>query len=325
MKKRFRTLKHYLIPHAGNKFKPAVFAKESVAVLVFGLFLVQSVYFFGSHIVLQRTGFTAAVLPAALTDLTNTDRVAAGHARLTPDAHLAQAAQKKAEDMAAKGYFAHVSPEGRTPWYWLDLVGYDYTYAGENLAVNFTDSLDVEEGWMNSPAHHANIVKPEYTQIGIGTAQGVYEGKETTFVVELFATLPEKATVATVSKNPTPQKAVVASAVSPEVSSASPVVEETKVLGAQTETPTSVGGTTLATVASSPNHVMRWLFGIFAALIAVILVLAIFAKRKVHYLEAAGGIMIMGVALAFIFFNGATSSGVQLPRESQGASVSLAL
>lgn len=322
LKKRFRRLKHYLVPHKGNKFRPAVFAKESVAVLVFALFLVQSVYFFGMHIVLKNTGFTAAVLPAALTDLTNADRTAAGHARLTPDAHLTQAAQKKAEDMAAKGYFAHISPEGKTPWHWLDAVGYEYTYAGENLAINFTDSLDVEEGWMNSPAHHANIVKPEYTQIGIGTAQGIYEGKETTFVVELFAALPDKAEVAPVPKTAPPQKNVVAAAAAPQASPAP--AEESRVLGAQVESSPS-GAPTLAAVASSPGHVIRWIFGIFAVLVSVLLGVAIFAKRKVHYLEAAGGVVLIGAALALVFFNGAGVSGVELPRESQGASVSLAL
>ena len=322
MKKRFRRLRHYLIPHAGNKFKPAVFAKESVAVVVFALFLVQSVYFFGTHLVLRNTGFTAAVLPAALTDLTNADRAAAGHARLTPDAHLTQAAQKKAEDMAAKGYFAHISPEGKTPWYWLDAVGYEYTYAGENLAINFTDSLDVEEGWMNSPAHHANIVKPEYTQIGIATAQGIYDGKETTFVVELFAALPDKAEVVSVPKTASPQKNVIAAAAAPQASPVS--AEESRVLGAQVESSSS-GGPTLAAVASSPGHVIRWIFGIFAVLVSVLLGVAIFAKRKVHYLETAGGVILIGVALALVFFNGAGVSGVELPRESQGASVSLVL
>ncbi|MSU73733.1 CAP domain-containing protein [Candidatus Kaiserbacteria bacterium] len=322
MMKRFRRLKHYLVPHKGNKFKPAVFAKESVAVLVFALFLVQSLYFFGTHIVLKNTGFTAAVLPAALTDLTNADRAAAGHARLTPDAHLTQAAQKKAEDMAAKGYFAHISPEGKSPWYWLDAVGYEYTYAGENLAINFTDSLDVEEGWMNSPAHHANIVKPEYTQIGIGTAQGIYEGKETTFVVELFAALPDKAEVATVPKTAPQQKNVVAAAATPQASPAP--AEESRVLGTQVESSAS-GAPTLAAVASSPGHVIRWIFGIFAVLVSALLGVAIFAKRKVHYLEAAGGVVLIGVALALVFFNGSGVSGVELPRESQGASVSLAL
>src|SRR3989344_6651963 len=137
--KRFRKLKHYLIPHAGNKFKPALLAKESVAVMVLVLLVIEGMYVIGTPL-LQKTGFTAAVLPAALADLTNKDRLAEGGGALAFDAHLAKAAQAKANDMAAQGYFAHVSPDGKTPWYWLDSVGYNYTYAGENPATNFTDS-----------------------------------------------------------------------------------------------------------------------------------------------------------------------------------------
>lgn len=331
MAKRFRRLKHYLIPHAGNMFKPGVFARESVAVLVLGLILVEGAYFFGTHILLQNAGFTAAVLPAALTDLTNADRAAAGHIALSHDPRLAQAAQKKAEDMAAKGYFSHVSPEGRTPWYWLEAVGYEYTYAGENLAINFTDSMDVEEAWMNSPEHHANIVKPEYTQIGIGTARGMYQGQETVFVVELFAALPDRAAAPVASKGVQVPKSVAASPAAP---SAAP--ERTRVLGAQVggvsgdaaddnAAPASSGGSLFATIASSPNHVVTWIFSIFAALIGLLLGIAIFAKRKVHYLEAAGGVILIGAALAFIFLNSSGISDVQIPSDSQAASVSLAL
>ena len=59
----------------------------------------------------------------------------------------------KAQDMATLGYFAHVSPDGKTPWYWIEKVGYDYQYAGENLAINFSDSKDVTNAWMASPLH----------------------------------------------------------------------------------------------------------------------------------------------------------------------------
>ncbi|MDO8576348.1 MAG: CAP domain-containing protein [bacterium] len=320
MKKIHRRIKHFLFAHKGNKFKPGVFARESVGVLVLGLILVEGVYFFGTNLVLQNTGFTAAVLPAALTDLTNNDRAAAGHRALVHDPLLAQAAQKKAEDMAAKGYFAHISPEGKSPWYWLDAVGYKYTYAGENLAVDFTDSMDVEKGWMNSPAHRANIVKPEYTQIGVGTARGMYQGRETTFVVELFATIPAATKVVTVPKNAAPQKTVVA----PVVESPAPPAPESRVLGVQS-VPASSAMPSLAAVASSPNHLVTWIFGIFAALVALLLALAIFAKRKVHYLEAAGGAILIGAALAFMALNASNIQGVQLPQDGQAASVSLAL
>ncbi len=326
MKKRFRRLKHYLIPHAGNKFKPAIFAKESVAVLVLALFLVEGVYFLDTQTFLAHGGFTASVLPAALTGLTNKDRAAAGYKELTHDPLLAQAAQNKAEDMAAKGYFAHISPEGKTPWYWLGAVGYEYSYAGENLAVDFTDSIDVEQGWMNSPAHHANIVKPEYTQIGIGTAQGTYQGKETTFVVEFFAAVPNSQKVPTVPKSVAVQKVTAP----PESSQGSQVlgaqVESTpKPIAKETTQPTAARGTTFATVASSPNHLVTWIFSGFAVLVVALLGLATFAKKKVHYIEAAGGAVLIGVALSLVFFNGTGSSDIRLPPDGQAASVSLAL
>jgi hypothetical protein len=88
--------------------------------------------------------------------------------------------------MVQKSYFAHNSPEGLTPWHWFKEAGYDFTYAGENLAVNFGDSIDVNRAWMNSPLHRANILNGHFTEIGIATAEGIYEGRPTIFVVQLF-------------------------------------------------------------------------------------------------------------------------------------------
>jgi hypothetical protein len=92
----------------------------------------------------------------------------------------------KANDMATKGYFAHTSPEGLSPWYWFKQAGYDFVYAGENLAVNFSDSAEVDKAWMNSPGHRDNILNTKYTEVGIATANGMYQGRPTTFVVQEF-------------------------------------------------------------------------------------------------------------------------------------------
>jgi uncharacterized protein YkwD len=89
--------------------------------------------------------------------------------------------------MAAKSYFAHVSPEGVKPWHWLDVAGYRYDYAGENLALNFTDSQDVADAWMRSPTHRSNLLKSAYTEIGTGVATGTYQGSEAVFIVQLYA------------------------------------------------------------------------------------------------------------------------------------------
>ncbi|OHB15862.1 MAG: hypothetical protein A2431_01215 [Candidatus Zambryskibacteria bacterium RIFOXYC1_FULL_39_10] len=130
----------------------------------------------------------SAIYASVLVNLTNKDRVAANVAELIINPVLEKAAQMKADDMAAKSYFAHNTPEGNTPWYWFEQAGYKYKYAGENLAVNFENSADVETAWMNSRGHFLNIVNPKYTEIGIATSTGVYKGRTATFVVQLFGT-----------------------------------------------------------------------------------------------------------------------------------------
>jgi len=129
-----------------------------------------------------------AVLPAVVIDLTNAERLEGAAGTLIRSVKLDEAARLKAEDMAQKEYFAHDSPGGITPWYWFDKVNYSYAHAGENLAIHFNDSGTVVEAWMNSPSHRANIVNKKYTEIGVGTAEGMYEGQETVFVVQLFGT-----------------------------------------------------------------------------------------------------------------------------------------
>lgn len=138
------------------------------------------------RIVLNGVDGLAAVVASTLVDLTNTDRSVRGLVSLKINPLLVQAAQAKADDMATKGYFSHNSPDGTTPWYWFGTAGYDFETAGENLAIDFFESAEVESAWMNSPTHYANIVNESFTEIGIATAHGMYQGHQTTFVVQLF-------------------------------------------------------------------------------------------------------------------------------------------
>ncbi len=145
---------------------------------------------------LIQNGQQAAVVTSVLTELTNTDRTRNGVGKLTVNPKLTAIAQAKANDMAQNGYFAHTSPDGKTPWYWLKQGGYVYTYAGENLAVNFSDSAAVEAAWMKSPTHRANLLNGKFTEVGIATAVGMYKGEKTTFVVQVFGT-PNPSTTST--------------------------------------------------------------------------------------------------------------------------------
>ena len=166
-------LQHHFIPHHTNGFKPYALRAPSASLLLLFVLFVESLYLFTTTIVLPRSNQYAAIFASVLIDQTNLIRVNEKINTLAINEALNQAAKLKVEDMASKGYFAHFSPDGKTPWYWFSQAGYDYVSAGENLAVNFTDSQEVTDAWMNSPAHRANIESGNYQEIGIATANGV--------------------------------------------------------------------------------------------------------------------------------------------------------
>lgn len=187
-------LKQVFIPHESNEYKPHFWRKASLS---FILFVIVAVFFSSTlqRIIIIKTDFLASVYPKVLTDLTNADRHQYNLGFLKVNPVLERAAMLKAEDMVSKGYFAHRSPDGVTPWYWFREAGYDFAYAGENLAIHFSDSAEVDRAWMNSPSHRANILSSNFTEIGIAVKRGFYEGKETTFVVQMFGSPKEEVKV----------------------------------------------------------------------------------------------------------------------------------
>ncbi len=202
-------LKKHFIPHEENDHRPHILRGSSIRNIVVVIIFLEIITFLLPTLThLNTAGNMAAILPAVLDDLTNEKRQSQNLAILTVNPVLNKAAEMKAEDMAINGYFAHTSPEGKTPWYWLEQVGYQYQYAGENLAINFSDSKDVTNAWMASLSHKANIVKTDYTEIGTGIATGIYEGHKTIFVVQIYANpLPVVlgASIENTSIKPTPQ------------------------------------------------------------------------------------------------------------------------
>ncbi len=106
---------------------------------------------------------------------------------LIENAKLNAAAKAKAEDMFAKQYFEHVSPDGTDPGELVKAYGYEYITTGENLILgNFTDEKEVVQLWMDSPGHRANIVNNRYTQIGVAMVKGKYKGKTAWIGVQEF-------------------------------------------------------------------------------------------------------------------------------------------
>lgn len=147
---------------------------------------------------------TASITEQDLLRFTNIQRVANGLSPLTLNPELTNAAQMKAKDMFAKDYWAHVSPDGTTPWVWIRDSGYDYLYAGENLARGFNSSQDVVTAWMNSPEHRANMLSPNYTDIGFAIQQGTLTGTETTLVVQEFGSPYNGTDTGSTDISPTP-------------------------------------------------------------------------------------------------------------------------
>lgn len=244
----------------------------------------------------------AAVVSAVLVELANGDRAGAGLSELSVSPRLIAAAQAKADDMAENGYFAHVSPQGVDPWHWFQKAGYSFDYAGENLAVNFADSGDVNTAWMNSPTHRQNILNAHFTEIGIATAQGMYQGRPATFVVQEFGT------PAGYSVRQTLQTAVVPhNATEPAVATAKPIARN--VLGTS-KTETSARPATPAAPASSalpwwayfaafPRSVLSGAYLALALLIIAALAYTTRFEMRKHHLphatRAALLIALMGV------------------------------
>ncbi|MDD5084120.1 MAG: CAP domain-containing protein [Candidatus Moranbacteria bacterium] len=126
------------------------------------------------------------ITPKKVVELVNQDRAKEGLAPLRVSEELTKAAQAKADDMAKEDYFAHTSPKGRTPWYWIQQSEYDYRFAGENLAIHFTDAESQEQAWMISVKHKENILSPKYQDIGVAVDHTVQNGQSTIIVVQMF-------------------------------------------------------------------------------------------------------------------------------------------
>ncbi len=103
-----------------------------------------------------------------LLEATNKQRLAQGLQPLKLNPQLEEAAQVKAQDMGAKNYWSHVTPEGNQPWSFIDEANYSYRKAAENLAYGFTTSESTVTGWMNSPSHRENVLDPVLQEVGFG-------------------------------------------------------------------------------------------------------------------------------------------------------------
>lgn len=95
-----------------------------------------------------------------------------GRQPLSVDSRLDAAAQRHADDMLARSYFAHRDPDGKTVRERARDGGFDWSAIGENIAEGQQSVKEVMESWMRSAGHRENILDRRYTRTGVGLALG---------------------------------------------------------------------------------------------------------------------------------------------------------
>jgi uncharacterized protein YkwD len=205
--------------HSKTYHKPYWPYLPLVAIVITGFILGNSSWLPGRPAVLS---YATSMSIQQLLDSTNSQRISNGLGALALNGTLDNAAQAKANDMAARDYWSHNTPDGQTPWTFMDAAGYHYQLAGENLAYGFASAQDTLTGWMNSPGHRANILNGGYTEVGFGYINiANYQGTgPETLVVAMYAT-PASPPVQAATPTPAAVNNTVAAAQSAPASSSS--------------------------------------------------------------------------------------------------------
>jgi len=159
-----------------------IYKIKFVIILFFALFQIGQ----------ARIAFSVSITSEEMIELTNASRTEAGLPILSINEKLSLAAQKKASDMFEFQYFEHNSPSGKTPWEFIKSTGYEYRYAGENLAIDFISAKGTHKALMQSLSHRENILNEKYTEIGIAVIEGMFEGSRSIIIVEEFGNPLEK-------------------------------------------------------------------------------------------------------------------------------------
>jgi len=169
-----------------NNHWPHALRPSSLIAYGTGLLLIKLAVTALFFITFPTPGYFSKEQVEKIFNLTNEARKAASLHELSFDPYLSKVAETRASDMAEKKYFSHYTPEGYAPWYFIDTSIYDYKYAGENLAMNFTEMESVQNGFMASPGHKNNILNPRFYDVGFAIKPFEINGKKTQVLVSIF-------------------------------------------------------------------------------------------------------------------------------------------
>ncbi|GES32482.1 CAP domain-containing protein [Streptomyces angustmyceticus] len=111
---------------------------------------------------------TAAAFAQKIVELVNAQRAQHGCGPLSVDRRLQAAAQAHSDDMAARNYYEHNTPEGVDPGTRMTKAGFPWASWAENIFKSPKDPATAMDGWMKSPGHRDNILNCSYKSTGVG-------------------------------------------------------------------------------------------------------------------------------------------------------------
>lgn len=226
------------VPNEKNCFLPQALRSQYLFWYGAGLLMIK-IALVSLILVLPSTEIFSAITADRLISLINQARQVKNLSALTLNTSLNSVADLKVNDMLAKNYFDHTSPAGISPWYWFKQIGYNYLYAGENLAMGFTESDAVFQAWMNSPSHRDNILNPNYQEMGLAVKSGQIKDHSDTLAVLVFGK----------RQTSSPKKSV-----APTTPAKTPIVKSTPTVSAKPSnvpSPTALKTTPLSSATSS--------------------------------------------------------------------------
>lgn len=173
------------LKHERKDFLPSGGIKTVSIILLVGILSISYLLFFIKPLHSQNSA-PVTLDAKKLIDLTNQERINHNLPILSINLQLTQAAQKKAQNILEYNKFSHQLPDGKKFSAPIKEAGYQYTVAGENLAMGFAEPKAIVNAWMNSQGHRDNILNSKYKDIGIFIIKGKLEGKDTYLVVQYF-------------------------------------------------------------------------------------------------------------------------------------------
>ncbi len=188
-------LKNIFLSNKENDYCPHIFQIKKLLFFSFSAFLLKTAIISLIIFLPIKAWLTPSVHiieSQKIINLTNELRNSLHLSGLSKNQKLTEVALNKANDMFVGQYFDHVSKDNIDLKYWLNNINYQYSIAGENLAMGYKGADSIFNEWKKSQYHYNNLVNPSYEDIGVAMLDGIYKGKETIITVQVFGSTNNK-------------------------------------------------------------------------------------------------------------------------------------